>query len=178
VYVDDTKKLVFLAQPHCASRSIAKLMTDQRTPPPEWHGRRVGTHHSVDLEMLGELKMHGYKAFTVVRNHYDWVVSAFGNIKPREPFGTWLQKFIDRDSYVYRGPWGHCRAFWQHYDPADIVLRYETLNEGMAQLYDADLPHIGASKRGVYQDYHTDATRHIMARHFGIEMRALGYSYE
>lgn len=127
--------------------------------------------------MLGPLRRNGYRAFSVVRNHFDLFVSFYHNIHPGggPAFNWWLPIWLARDSWIKRGD--QYRAFWKYYDHSDVILRYESLAGGFRDLTGHELPIIGASRRKPHRAYYENATIDLVSRLFRDELHALGYEY-
>jgi hypothetical protein len=178
MYVDHEAGIVFLAQPRTGSRAIK-----------DWISNRngvdlIGPHHSVDPAFLKVLQSEGYRSFSVVRNHWDIVVSFYylnrlhGN---REEFHAWITRFVHRDGWVdHGGEKGSFRIFWKLRPYSDELLRYEHgLAERRSKLYGEPvvLPSIGISDRKPYRDYYTEALRQYVADWFADEIATLGYEF-
>jgi hypothetical protein len=183
MYVLDDPKLVYLAQPRCASRAIAHYMK-------ELGARSYGTHHEADLETLTEYRDRGYRVFTVARNHWDMVASwwcinrgkhqtngveGFTWDPPWDEFYiSWPTDLAIRNHYEKPH-----RMYWLYQGLADIVIRYEWLQGGLDMLfgYEVELPLMGASTRTPYREQFTAEQRDFIGAWYAKEIQDYDYEF-
>ena len=172
-------RLVFIAHPRTASRSVAKALPGAVL----W-----GKHHEVNEDKVQNILDNGGTVVSNVRNMYDILVSWFHrahrgdpptNFVPVKEFTNWLTKvlggghqYLDQDPYHFG------------YGASNFVIPYEQLGsmfEVLCRLEDikgANLPHVGVSNRyRDYRRYYTDTTRQMVEDRWGREQEQLGYSY-
>lgn len=180
MYVDHARQLIFLAQPRAASRAIGEFMLDRGA-------MRVQSHHGVDRPFARNLAGEGYTRFSVVRNHWDWLVSFYHLHRERQerrPFAGWLPSFIERDSWIQQpedrlaDPGGY-RAFWKFYDDSDVILRHESLAEDFQRLYGEELTVLVGRSRRQPLAYYFDAHGLIslVEQRFADEIARLDYGW-
>lgn len=200
MYVLPSHRLVFLAQPRTASRAISKLILHMGGSGP--HPR----HHALNLELLEDLRGQGFRPFSVVRNHWDAVVSWFfinaGHVggyrssheEKRKRFPRFLDHWLEKNEYIRRpgGVWtqgvnlspakanASPALYWIHAPASDLILRYENLQEEIGKLLGRgrELWPIQRSPRHAdYRDYYTPTTRDLVMTTFWDEIEEYGYEY-
>lgn len=179
MYVSDEFRLVYLAQPRTASRAVAHLLTTQfgavDTPT---QGSLFGAgHHSAGAEYVQQYRDKGYLTFTVVRNHWDIIVSWWFNNNRSPDWSEWLDYWLYANTNRWKRP--H-QLYWFMQPMADQVLRYETLQDDLSELLRTQItiPEMGLSPRSHYSHYYTPETAAVVRAHYWQEIEHYGYSYE
>jgi hypothetical protein len=180
MYVSDEFRLVFLAQPRTASRAVAKLLTEQfgavDTPT---QGSEFGAgHHSAGIEYTLKYQRRGYTVFTVVRNHWDVIISWWYNNNCSPPWEDWLDYWC-RDEQTNR--WTAPGQLFHHHPPmADLVIRYESLETELSELIGqpVEIPQIGLSPRVHYSHYYNAGEREQVGDYYAAEIELYGYGFE
>ena len=137
------------------------------------------------LPLVGREVWESYFKFTIERNPWDKVISAYywrhrAVPEPWEPISEWLQR---RDAHV--------RGF-EIYSlggrvAVDRVLRYETLDDDLASVVSdlglpgpVVLPHAKGSVRGSRQSHREmldEADRRMIAVEYAVEVALMGYEF-
>ena len=179
MYVNRKAKLCYLASPRTASRAVRNALKQPT------HGfYQEGAHHDGPREGLD---VQGYTCFTVVRNHWDAVVSWWYNArmyeKEEKPSLEWLAlQFARNRGYYWPG-----KLFWFRDVPNIILLRYENLEDELNHLLQARglkpvvLPKFGVSEKREgrhYSTYYDPDTREFVKWCFLPEINELGYKFE
>jgi len=202
MYVLNEPRIIFLAHPRTASQAIVKWLSenfkvhaeDARPAfPPLW-----GDHHGVDLVNLDRYLDRRYSVFCVVRNHWDWVLSAamkVGGVPTGDPspafFEKWIENHLNNYPYIQQIPDSHGsrwtterrnnKAFWLYPQLSDTVLRYEDLDVGLAALFPdtpINLPKIDALERTCHvSEYYTELAKELVFAQFGEEIEEYGYEF-
>jgi len=172
--------LVFVHIPKCGGTSISEWFSD---------GKKYVGHPK--LETLGTRPF----SFTVVRNPWDRVVSAYHYLFKKEK-DTNFQSYIDKgmptfEEFVrdmkgvrvpelwFDGETNQCEWFRSG---VDVILRYETLEtdfkviQDMLQKWDT-LPHCNKSEHIHYREYYTCETRDIVAKTFSEDINMFKYTF-
>jgi hypothetical protein len=190
---DDTKS-IFVHIPKCAGISISHAL----------YGNLAGGHTTLDeyLRIFEPEAILSYFKFTIVRNPWDRLVSAFHFLKSggvNESDKKWseieLGKYDDFDSFV-RG-WVNSRNIWKspHFQPQyhyfldkggrislDFIGRFETLADDFAHIADRigvrqHLPASNSSNHLPYSEYYSDATKKIVSGTYLRDIAILNYLF-
>lgn len=131
MYVIPPGRAVFLASPRTASNAVAEALVERLG------AVMVGGHHDGPDDIEGLVIPSGAVVFTVVRNHWDAVVSWYFKVAAarRPSFARFLDTFCDRHKrYVQRGPTGDFELFGKHVRNATRVLHFERLQDDLDDL--------------------------------------------
>ena len=191
----DDRKTIFVHIPKCAGVSINQTI----------FGNLAGGHTTFE-EYLNIFEPHcinGYFKFTIVRNPWDRLVSAYFFLKKggfgekdRDWFNEELSSFIDFDDFVKR--WVNKKNIWKwhhfrpqyHYMldkrekiPLDFVGFLENLDDDFKYItkkigITCDLPTSNKSKHKNYQDYYNDETKEIIREIYSEDIELLGYNFD
>ena len=173
--------LVFVHIPKCGGTSISEWFSD---------GKKYVGHPK--LESLGTPRPF---SFTVVRNPWDRVVSAYHYLFKKEK-NTNFQSYIDRgvptfEEFVrdmkgvrvpelwFDGETNQCEWFRSG---VNVILRYETLETDFKVIQDKlqkwdPLPHCNKSEHLQYREYYTCETRDIVAKTFSEDINMFKYTF-
>jgi hypothetical protein len=149
-----------------------------------WSCTRIHDHMFLDeLLALPEARAwRGYFKFTVERNPWDKVVSRYFWKYRERPQRPEFERFVQKD---------RLNSDFNMYSldgkpQMDYVCRYESLNEGLAEVSRIigvkipSLAHQNVSTRGSrdYRQLYNDTTREQVARHFAREIALFGYKFD
>lgn len=192
MYYHPEKKLVFLAQPHTASHSVAYALLK--------HGFRLGNpgvtlvngeirrpYHHADLSIGGHVTPENRKdwmVFSTVRNHFDLVLSRAWKFAGFDPDVNW-----DKAESLFAQAMSPCwwlngsgLLFGKFRPDSDVLLRYESLDKDLEEVAgQMTLPEIHKNPaRGgrPYQEFYRPATRRMVEDRYGDEIEELGYSFD
>jgi len=131
--------------------------------------------------------------FTIVRNPWDRVVSAFSalqqtgykrKIAPDEDFKNFVKGPFHRDGVALdlHFEHQHPRAFFEGMGIVDFVARMERIDDDwpvVAKAIECSsvLPHKNKSSRGSYGDYYDDECRDIVAQIYEKDIELFGYEF-
>jgi len=162
MYVSKERKLIFLAAPRAASRSVTRFLCENDS------FIRVGDHHSISNIPLWKQK--DYTVFCIVRNHFDTWASWFAAAYPythnsnASNMRKALLPFIKRKIHEERN-WMLPQSLWGRYTSvSDFIFRYEFLRTDLYMFFKqtVNLPHIGKSKRlRTYEYFNAETDRWI-----------------
>lgn len=185
VILDRRDRFVFFPNSKVAQRSIARdLLRDRvivrKDDPHAWERR---------FDRLDDAYFARVITFTIVRNPFDRVVSAYHYLRDRcgdRPFRSFVV-----DVLAHEGT-----AFDPHFAPqadsllhdgsllVDHVGRFETLEQSWREIAaridaPAHLPHRGRSERAArYADYYDDASRAVVERLYRDDLALFGYAFD
>lgn len=191
----DDKKAIFVHIPKCAGVSVNQTL----------FGNLAGGHTTLE-EYLNVFEPHcinSYFKFTIVRNPWDRIVSAYFFLKKggfgeedRNWFNEELGSFSSFDDFVKRWlnkeniwKWHHFRPQY-HYMldkrekvPLDFVGFLENLDDDFSYITKkigirADLPRSNKSEHRNYQDYYNDETKEIVGEVYSKDIKMLGYNFD
>jgi len=192
MYVSDEYRLVYLAQPRTASRAVAHLLKTQfGAEEVSCQGSQFGAgHHSAGVEYTVKYQRRGYTVFTVVRNHWDAVVSWWYNNQggvargapnaaaQKKSWDNWLDYWC-RDEQTNR--WTGPGQLFGYLPPmADRVIRYENLEAELSKLIGqpVEIPQMGRSPRVHYSHYFSAEEREQVGDYYAAEIELYGYGFE
>jgi hypothetical protein len=190
---DDTKSL-FIHIPKCAGISVSTAL----------YGNLSGGHTTLDeyIRIFEPRNILSYFKFTIVRNPWDRLVSAFHFLKGGgfgEADRAWAEAELGRhedfDGFV-RG-WLNASNIWKwyHFRPQyhymlekhrvielDFIGRFESLESDFAWIAErvgarCTLPSINAGRHEPYTEYYCAATRDIVASVYAKDIAVLGYTF-
>lgn len=192
--------LVFVAIPKCLTTSIHQTLQTNSDSHQDGHA-----HYSVStlIEMYGNSLLSNYLSFTIVRNPYDRIWSAWKHLSLEDQYIGELdmvdrfRNFVKEELPLQFSE--HVRKF-DHYKPqvdyiyamrrhcmVDKIIRFENLNnewESFRLWYrnntsgDVELPNsIGISNETVKikEDPYDDESREIIKRFYKYDFKLLGY---
>jgi hypothetical protein len=185
VILDRRDRFIYFPNSKVAQRSIVRNLLKDRVivrkdDPEAWDAR---------FDALNEDYFTNTFKFTIVRNPYDRVVSAFSYLTEKCQ-GYELHDFVT-DVLATQGV-----AFDPHFDEqseglfhdgallVDYVGRFEAIDESWQQIaarIDAPprLPHQGRSRRErSYAGYYRPESRQVVERLYGDDLRNFGYTFE
>lgn len=182
MYVSHSLRCVYMAVPRTGSRSVARWLQDDHAARASRKKAVHGNHHGVDAPVLAECRKMGYRIICPVRNPWDVIVSwwhhnpnwfGLGNAEFPQ-FVEWFPKH-GRNRYLDEG---RLYSFWSQH--ATRIVKYERLRQDLARILHVpiNLPHIGKSARGPYQEYYTPELRDYVAEKFAPEIEQYGYRFE
>lgn len=185
VILDRRDRFVFFPNSKVAQRSIARdLLRDRvivrKDDPYAWERR---------FDRLDDAYFARTFTFTIVRNPFDRVVSAFHYLRDRcgdRSFRSFVVDVLAREG----------TGFDPHFAPqadsllhegallVDHVGRFETLEESWREIAAridaaARLPHRGRSERAAcWVDYYDDASRRVVERLYRDDLELFGYAFD
>lgn len=191
----DDKRAIFVHIPKCAGVSVNKTL----------FGGLAGGHVSLDgyLNIFEPKSIIEYFKFTIVRNPWDRLVSAYFFLKDggfNEDDKLWAESelgaFHDFDEFVCRWVTKDNVWKWHHFRPQhhymlerrekislDFVGFLENLDEDFAFIaarlgLDCTLSTVNSSNHGSYMHYYSDKTRNLVADVYSEDIRLLGYRFD
>lgn len=191
----DDKKSIFIHIPKCAGMSMAKTI----------FGNLAGGHATLEeyLNIFEPDCIANYFKFTVVRNPWDRLVSAYFflktgglNSRDRNWFDEELADFESFNEFVTK--WINRKNIWKmdHFRPQyhymldkrqkihlDYVAFIENIDEDFACIADhvgvsRALPESNKSMHRSYMDYYNDLTMNIVAETYAEDVTMLGYTFD
>ncbi len=191
----DDKRSIFVHIPKCAGVSVAKAL----------FGNLAGGHTTLDeyLDIFEPRCIMDYFKFTIVRNPWDRLVSAYFYLRDGG-FGSTDRNFFERELSEFRGfdafvhGWVNRSNIWRwyHFRPQyhfmldrrervalDFVAFFENLNDDFRYIanrmgLDCRLPKSNESTHSLYADHYDKQTRNIVADVYADDIRMLGYSFD
>lgn len=158
---------------------------------PQWFGLHTHATARQVRDVVGRDIFDSYYKFAVERNPWDRQISLYAHRKwkkgePVDNFDRDMQSLIYRNtSYVQLNNWSNYAIGGNIV--ADRVIRYERLNEEIAELFTTlgipgpiDLPRLRkyTADRPHYSTYYSNTTRDLVAKWYAREIDALGYNFE
>lgn len=191
----DDKKSIFIHIPKCAGVSVARTI----------FGNLAGGHTTLEqyLSIFQPSLIVKYFKFTIVRNPWDRLVSAyfflsnggFGE-KDQAWFKSELESFSGFDDFVENWvnrkniwKWNHFRPQY-HYMldkrgkvPLDFVGFFENINEDFKYIADrtgtnCTLPELNISRHSSYMEHYSEKTLNIVADVYAEDIKMLGYNFD
>jgi hypothetical protein len=192
----DDHRCIFVHIPKCAGVSLSLSL----------FGNLAGGHRSIiDYSQVFSVKeLEDYFCFTVVRNPWDRLASAWFylkaggmNRKDNEWSDAHLSAFDSFDEFVRRWVTRSNIKTWKHFRPQylyicdqqgkprmDFIGYYENLENDFRYIQttlgiDASLQHLNRSKgeRADYRDLYNDETRAIVAEAYREDIELLAYDF-
>ncbi len=192
----DDKKAIFIHVPKCAGISVNKTI----------FGNLAGGHTTLEqyLNIFEPKNICSYFKFTIVRNPWDRVVSAYHFLQ-QGGFNKWDQEFYNKelacfDSFeAFVKNWlihpenlakHHHFQTQSHYIldkynkvQLDFIGYLENIDNDFKYICDqigveASLSATNKSKRNNYQEYYSDETLGIVARAYKQDIDLLGYTFD
>lgn len=190
----DQQRAIFVHIPKCAGISICRAL----------FGNLAGGHTSLAeyCEMFEPRALLNYFKFTIVRNPWDRVLSAYSFLKKggmdaadREWSAAELTGYDDFEQFVAcwltrDNRWRGLHFYPQTYfvDPGrypvslDFVGRFETLTDDFPVIadrmgLDVTLERLNGSGRRDYRDYYSPHTRDIVASVYAEDIRRFDYQF-
>lgn len=181
MYICDDQSFIFLAQPRTASRATRDFLNK------EFNVKKKGNHHHVCPVTTENAKSDGYKVISVVRNHWDYIVSwwhknpeLFNETKKPRSFYEYVKDFATHEANGHVKP--H-RLYWRYQPVSTHIARYESLWEDLADILDVDTTpyksvYVGRSaNRNPYRDYYTDTAAAWLRGYYRDEITQYGYEF-
>ncbi len=191
----DDRRAIFVHIPKCAGVSINQTI----------FGGLAGGHTTFEeyLSIFEPRCVNSYFKFTIVRNPWDRLVSAYFFLKKgglsqedRDWFNEELNSFADFDDFVKKWvnkqniwKWHHFRPQY-HYMldkkgriPLDFIGYFENLDQDFKYITNkigisCDLPMNNKSKHKNYQNYYSEETKEIIRKVYSKDIRMLGYDFD
>ena len=193
----DENRCIYIHVPKCGGISVAKALFGEAN---------IGhaTHRQYRILFTQE-EYRSYFKFTIVRNPWDRLVSAFHYLKGGgngeadarwsnehraafDDFGTFVREWLPGkklDSiYWHFMPQTHFTSTEAGIGELDFVGRFETLERDYDTIaerlgVETRLPRLNASKRGSdYRSYYTDDTASIASEAYKDDIEAFGYRFD
>lgn len=191
----DDRRAIFVHIPKCAGVSVSRAI----------FGNLGGGHSTLEdyLHTFEPRSFLQYFKFTIVRNPWDRLVSAYFflksgglNAEDRAWSDQELSAFSDFDGFVRNWVTPENIWKWHHFRPQshymldkhekirlDFVGLLENLDEDFAYITKrigiaASLPSANSSKHAKYLSYYTDETKEIVASVYGRDIELLGYNFD
>jgi len=182
MYYHPEARLVYLAHPRTASNATAHVLEGigfRRRLPANHHARLSSP--SAQKVVTDRLE---WCVFTTVRNHWD-ATASWMFVKPYPAKPPWslddVQTFCSKSKWIRDG-----NRFWFHAPDADVILRYETLQEDFDALLSAhglepqvlELVNVGKDRSGRdYRELFLDEAAAYIGEYFAEEITEYGYAY-
>jgi hypothetical protein len=191
----DDNKAIFIHIPKCAGVSVNRTL----------FGNLAGGHMTLEeyLNVFEPEHIDAYFKFTIVRNPWDRLVSAYFFLKKggfgdrdRDWFNEELSSFASFDDFVKRWvneeniwKWHHFRPQY-HYMldkrekvPLDFIGFLENLDEDFAFISQrmgltVALPKSNKSEHNNYQDYYSEESKEIVKSVYSRDIQMLGYNFD
>jgi len=173
MYLNYGERLVYLASPRTASTATSEALKKQAGFAP------YRDHHGGFREN-DVLRRSDWKAFTVVRNPWDTVVSwAFWNSKPVE---TLTPDFIE-ETLMVAHKWISYYKLFLLADQADVICRFENLESDLSAVVGKPLTLHPKNvsewrEKRPYQEFYTPEGREYVAERFNSEITKWGYTFD
>lgn len=191
----DDKKSIFVHIPKCAGVSVSKTI----------FGNLAGGHTTLDeyLNIFEPECIVTYFKFTIVRNPWDRLVSAYFFLK-NGGFGkkdqAWFRKelgdFLDFEDFVKN--WVNRTNIWKwhHFRPQyhymldknekvhlDFVAFLENIDADFVYIanrigLDCTLPESNKSKHSSYINYYSEQMKNIVSEVYAQDIKMLGYEFD
>ncbi len=175
-YVNEAKRIVYLAHPRTASHATAKALKQAGFT------YRSKYHHA---PLSGPLP-DDWLVLTTVRNHFDALVSWYEDrYSHSRPFDfTFIEFLLAEHPYYFPTRtmlWGLHTPYATHiihWEQLDVSLNGVLQAHGLGPIL-ITRDNIGKRRQGRdYREYYDPDTREYVEDLFALEMGALGYSYD
>jgi len=191
----DDKKAIFVHIPKCAGVSLNETI----------FGGLAGGHTTFDeyLNIFEPNCITDYFKFTIVRNPWDRLVSAYFFLK-NGGFNELDKAWFSEELGVYSGFEDFVRTWlnkkniwkWYHFQPQyhyilekrkmmslDFIGFLENIDEDFMYIskrigVNCSLPSSNKSKHATYTNYYTDETKNIVAEVYAEDIKLLGYNFD
>lgn len=191
----DDNKTIFIHVPKCAGVSINKVL----------FGNLAGGHTQLSqyLKIFEPEVIRDYFKFTIVRNPWDRVVSAYhflknGGFDEKDEvfYENELSKFEDFDDFVINWLTRENIFKWHHFCPQyhyiidkwnlielDFIGFFENLDEDFIYISNKlktqkSIYTSNKSKHLHYTDYYTEHTKNIVSNVYSEDIKLLGYNFD
>ncbi|VEN75405.1 conserved hypothetical protein [Candidatus Desulfarcum epimagneticum] len=191
----DEARAIFIHIPKCAGVSVNHAL----------FGNLGGGHATLEqyLDVFEPKCIVGYFKFTIVRNPWDRLASAYHFLKQggfdekdRHWFNEELACFKNFDDFVRNWLSRENIWKWDHFRPQrhymfdrghkvqlDFVGRFENIQEDFSYIAGkigakTALPHLNKSERGNYPDDYTKETKERVAEVYAEDIQVLGYDFD
>lgn len=172
MYINRQAKMVFLAQPRTASRSVGAALKTR--------GFEAIGHHRFDESM----DLEGFTVATAVRNPFDYLVSWYHHMQSIEKcLNMRFEINFINELWHDQGKWFEPNRMFRFTEFSDTVFRYEYLETALNTwlqlngLHPVYLEVLGMSVRGPTRLYYDDETRALVEREYAQELSFYRYSY-
>lgn len=191
----DQTRSIFVHIPKCAGVAVSRAI----------FGGLAGGHVTLDryVDIFGPKCIVNYFKFTIVRNPWDRLVSAYFFLKSggfEDDDKTWFEKelgsFPDFETFVKK--WLNRSNIWKwhHFRPQyhyvlekrgkinlDFIGFMENIGADFSYIADrvcvqGSLETTNTSRHVAYTDYYTDETRKIVANVYAEDIKMLGYNFD
>ena len=181
--VHDDKQLLFLHIPKTAGTSVLHWLDSKF----EKAGLGYNKHIHKDLDYMNKFVTKPCKSFTIIRNPWDRIVSAYAFLSPN--FGKILGTFdefvvkLKNPDFTLREP----RLFRSQTDlisqPVDYILKFENLSEDFKIIQEYlgchdSLPVLNTTEHPRYQDYYTEKTKKIIQEIHYEDIEKFNYKFD
>lgn len=133
VYVIPELRLVYLAQPRVASNSVRHWLEALGL-----HVQIANGHHGIHTGKLTYYLENEWTVFTVVRNHWDCLVSwwyqDWNRRRSAETFGSWLRPWCAQTSWVARKSAQEYELFRPFTVHANTIIKFEGLEANLRNM--------------------------------------------
>jgi hypothetical protein len=191
----DEMKCIFVHIPRCGGVSINKAL----------FGNLVGGHTSLEqyLYIFEPKAIASYFKFTIVRNPWDRLVSAFyflkkggfndsnkkwaeENLGHFEDFGSFVKQWVNKEN-IWK--YGHFKPQYYYItDPGnkiklDYIAFFENIDDDFSYITKrigkiCKLGHENITQRKDYQCYYNDETRQIVSEAYAKDIELLSYNFD
>lgn len=191
----DDRKAIFVHIPKCAGVAVNRTL----------FGNLAGGHTTLDeyLNIFEPACINHYFKFTIVRNPWDRLVSAFfflknGGMDKKDragfvkefghltDFKSFVKIWVNKDNiwrwHQFR-PQFHYMLETREKIRLDFVAFLENIDLDFPRIarrmgLDCSLPKSNSSDHGSYMDYYDDETANIVANAYAEDIRMLGYNFD
>lgn len=191
----DEKKAIFIHIPKCAGVSVNRSI----------FGDLGGGHNTIEeyISIFEPKFLTRYFKFTIVRNPWDRVVSAYFflkkggfSAKDSEWFNEELKNYSSFEEFVINWVNEHNIWKWHHFRPQhhylldsgrklniDFIGYFENIEEDFKLIttelnLDLSLPSTNKSHHRCYMDYYNEETKEIVRKAYANDIKLLGYTFD
>ncbi|MBT8196149.1 MAG: sulfotransferase family protein [Bacteroidia bacterium] len=191
----DQKKAIFIHLPKCAGIAVSKAL----------FGNYAGGHTRLEmhLSIFHPQEILSYFKFTIVRNPWDRLVSAYHflekggfeendkiwfeeNLRQYRDFDDFVRNWLNRDTIW---SWHHFRPQFSYIlddnmkVPLDFIGYIENINDDFDIVCNKlgvsnTLEKLNKSSHKDYREYYTDETRKLVEGVYAEDIKLLGYSFD